>query len=92
MTLFTETTFVGIDPTAGQRPFVYAALNAELQLLAIGLGEINNVLAFVAGQQQALVAAYTGCLAANTPEQTCTLGHPDEGLMYLPVVELKARY
>lgn len=56
MILYTDTTFIGIDPTAGQRPFVYAALSSELRLLALGRGEINDVLAFAAGQRQALVA------------------------------------
>lgn len=73
MTFFTETTFIGIDPTAGRRPFIYAALNADLHLLAIGQGEINDVLAFVAGQQQALVAV-------------CAPRRPNLGLMKIPEV------
>jgi hypothetical protein len=56
MMFFTVSTFIGIDPTAGKRPFVYAALNGNLQLLALGQGEMNDVLAFVAGQRQARVA------------------------------------
>jgi hypothetical protein len=54
--LFTNTTFIGIDPTAGERPFVYAALDYELQLLALGQGGIDDVLAFAAGQKQAVAA------------------------------------
>lgn len=54
--LFENTTFLGIDPTAGQRPIVYAALDNELHLLALGAGALNDVLAFVAGLRQALVA------------------------------------
>lgn len=53
---YTTTTFIGIDPTAGQRPFTYAALDHERQLLALGQGGIDEVLAFVAGQRAALVA------------------------------------
>jgi hypothetical protein len=53
---FTDTTFVGIDPTAGQRPFSYAALDNDLRLMALGQGDMEEVLAFVAGQRQALVA------------------------------------
>lgn len=68
MTLFTDTAYIGIDPTAGQRPFVYAALNSNMQLLALGRGEMNDVLAFVAGQQQALVAV-------------CAPRQPNQGLM-----------
>lgn len=52
----TNTSFIGIDPTAGQRPFTYAALDQELHLLAIGQGDMDEVLAFVAGQRDALVA------------------------------------
>ncbi len=44
------------------------------------------------GELDALVAAYTACLAANHLEQVTILGHPDEGQTYLPVAELKPRY
>jgi len=44
MMLFTQTTFIGIDPTAGQRPFVYAALDSDLRLLALGEGDLDEVL------------------------------------------------
>ena len=54
--LFTHTTFIGIDPTAGGRPFTYTALNTELDLLALGQGNMDEVLAFVAGQREAIVA------------------------------------
>lgn len=50
------TTYIGIDPTAGQRPFTYAALDSDLRLLALGAGALDEVLAFVAGQRQAYVA------------------------------------
>jgi hypothetical protein len=51
-----NTTFIGIDPTAGQRPFSYTALDYNLHLLALGQGNMEEVLAFVAGQRQAYVA------------------------------------
>jgi len=54
--LFTKKTYIGIDPTAGQRPFTYAALDHDLGLLALGQGHIDEVLAFVAGQRAAVVA------------------------------------
>jgi hypothetical protein len=53
---FTQSTFIGIDPTAGQRPFAYAALDGDLKLLALGQAEMDEVLAFVAGQRRAFVA------------------------------------
>jgi hypothetical protein len=54
--LFTHSTFIGIDPTAGERPFTYAALNDGLELLALGHGNMEEVLAFIAGQREAMVA------------------------------------
>lgn len=53
---FTGSTFVGIDPTAGRKPFAYAALDDTLHLIALGYGSLEEVLAFTAGQQQAMVA------------------------------------
>jgi hypothetical protein len=50
------TTFIGIDPTAGQRPFTYAALDGDLSLLALGKGSLDEVLAFAGGQRRAFVA------------------------------------
>jgi hypothetical protein len=54
--LFAPRTFIGIDPTAGQRPFSYAALDNDLRPLAIGDGRLEDILAFAAGQRQAWVA------------------------------------
>lgn len=54
--LFTRSTFIGIDPTAGEKPFTYAALDSELGLLALGHGSIDDVVAFTAGQRQAFAA------------------------------------
>jgi hypothetical protein len=54
--LFTHTTFIGIDPTAGIRPINYAALDDGLKLLAMGEGSLDDILAFTAGQQHAYVA------------------------------------
>ena len=51
-----HTTFVGIDPTAGQRPFAYVALDHDLSLLALSQGSMDDVLAFVAGLRQAYVS------------------------------------
>ncbi len=53
---FTNITFIGIDPTAGEKPLVYAAINHEKRLLALSSGSLDDVLAFAAGQRQALVA------------------------------------
>ena len=66
--LFNETTFIGIDPTAGKRPMAYAALDQDLRLLALDEGDIEEITAFVGGQQAAYVAV-------NAPRR------PNQGLM-----------
>lgn len=71
--LFNNTTFLGIDPTAGQRPFVYVALDYECNLLALGEGHMDEVLAFAAGQREAIVAV-------------CGPRQPNQGLMGNPEV------
>lgn len=48
--------YIGIDPTAGHKPFAYAALDGNLRLTALGGGSLDEVLAFSAGQRQAMVA------------------------------------
>lgn len=70
---FTNATFIGVDPTAGQRPFPYAAIDAELRLLALGAGDMDEVLAFIAGQHEAVVAI-------------CAPRQPNQGLMRRPEV------
>jgi Protein of unknown function (DUF429) len=71
--LFANLTFIGIDPTAGQRPFSYAALDGDLRMLALGKGDMDEILAFVAGQRQAYVAV-------NAPTR------PNQGLLADPQV------
>jgi hypothetical protein len=63
-----HTTFLGIDPTAGQRPFAYVALDHDLNVLALGQNHIEDVLAFVAGLRQAFVAV-------------CAPRRPNQGVM-----------
>ncbi len=54
--LFNPRTFIGIDPTAGQKPFSYAALDQELRPVALGEGRLEDILAYAAGQRQAWIA------------------------------------
>jgi hypothetical protein len=49
-------TFIGIDPSGGRSPFTYAALDRERRLLALGAGELEDVLAFAGGQAAVLAA------------------------------------
>lgn len=66
--LFNPTTFIGVDPTAGHRPFAYAALDNDLRPLALGEGHLEDILAFAAGQRQAWVAV-------------CSPRRPNQGVM-----------
>jgi Protein of unknown function (DUF429) len=70
---YTRTTFLGIDPTAGDKPFVYAALDGDLRLLALDQGSIDDILAFAAGQRHAIAAV-------------CAPRRPNQGLMVRPEV------
>lgn len=54
---YSNTTYLGIDPTAGDKPLTYVALDQARSLLAIGQGDMEEVLAFVAGQRSAFTAA-----------------------------------
>lgn len=67
--LFSRTTFIGIDPTAGEKPFAYAALDNDLKLLALGHGSMDDVMAFAAGQRQ----AYVSVCAPRRTNQGCML-------------------
>ena len=51
-----HTLFIGIDPSGARDGLVYVALDADRQIFAIGGGKVSDVLAFLAGQSQALAA------------------------------------
>ncbi len=53
---FTDSVFVGIDPTSSQKPFTYAALDKGMNLIALADGELEDVIAFLGGQQSVTVA------------------------------------
>jgi len=54
--LFTDAVFVGVDPTAGSRPMHYAVLNGRLELQAMDAGDLESILAFIAGLDEPVVA------------------------------------
>lgn len=70
---FANTTFIGVDPTAGQKPFTYAALDQDQRLLALGAGSMDDILAFVGGQRQAYAAV-------------CAPSRPSQGILERPDV------
>lgn len=63
--LFTDAVYVGIDPTAGDRPIPYAALDKDLRLIALDQDDMEAVLAFVGGLEVAIV----GVDAPQSPNQ-----------------------
>jgi len=66
--LFNRMTFIGIDPTAGKRPNTYIAIDKDLHILALGEGGIEEITAFVGGQESAFVSI-------------CAPQRPNQGLM-----------
>jgi hypothetical protein len=70
---FSDLSYIGIDPTAGQRPFAYVAIDHDLHLLALSQGYLDDVLAFAAGQRRAYIAI-------------CAPRQPNQGLMEKPDV------
>jgi hypothetical protein len=54
--LFDTNLFIGVDPSGGRKSFSYAALDQNAKLVALNAGELDDVLAFIAGQPGALVA------------------------------------
>ena len=54
--LFSDSAFIGVNFTSGHKSFTYAALDKDLNLLALADGEMDDVTAFVAGQNSAIVA------------------------------------
>ena len=54
--LFNDSVWVGIDTTSGRKAFTYAALDRDLNLIALSEGELEEVTAFLGGQKSATVA------------------------------------
>lgn len=66
--LFSEAVFVGVDPTAGENPMCYAALDSNLRLFALTYDDLQGVLAFLGGLDSAIVGI-------NAPQR------PNQGLL-----------
>lgn len=74
--LYPKGLFVGINPASGRRPMRYAALDSDLRIVALDQGDLEQVLAFVAG-------AETSVVAVNAPQSL------SKGLMQRPEVRLQ---
>ena len=55
--LFKNTVFIGVDPPSGENSITYAALDKELNLIALSRGDISEVSAFAGGQKPPCLAA-----------------------------------
>ena len=74
-----QTIYIGVDPTGGQRPFTLAVLDDDLHLVALRQGELDEMLAYVGGQQQAWVAVS----APQRPNQGL-MGDPESAKPFRP--------
>jgi len=50
-----DTIFIGIETSSGRKPFTFAALDSECNLIALESGELETVLAFVSGKSNTFV-------------------------------------
>ena len=66
--LFSHTTFIGVDPTGRPRSMVYAAINRNLDLICLCTGSLEEINAFIGGQERAMIAI-------------CGPVRPNQGLM-----------
>ncbi len=95
--LFSKTTFIGIDPSGGRHPFTYAALDEDCRLVALAAGEVEQVLAFLGGQQATVVAVNAprcpnkGLVRKRLEIQSLTPGHLRGADMRLAEYELRER-
>lgn len=96
--LFTDSVYVGVDPTIGRKDFTYAALDADLNLVALADADIDDMTAFLGGQQSAFVAVNAplrvnrGLVKKSLEKGSLTPGHTYRGVdMRLVEYELRAR-
>jgi predicted nuclease with RNAse H fold len=95
--LFSKATFIGIDPSGGRNPFTYAALDEACQLVALAAGGVEEVLAFLGGQQATVVAVNAprcpnkGLVRKRLEKQSLTPGQLRGTDMRLAEYELRKR-
>lgn len=95
--LFSKRTFIGIDPSGGRHPFTYAAFDEDCQLVALAAGEIDEILAFLGGQQDTIVAINAphspnmGLVRKRFEKQSLTPGRLHGAEMRLVEFELRER-
>jgi len=93
--LFSKTTFIGVDLSGGRHPFTYAALDEDCHLVALANCEVEEVLAFLGGQQETIVAVNAphspnqGLVRKKLEKQSLTPGHLRGAEMRLVEHELR---
>jgi predicted nuclease with RNAse H fold len=95
---FTDSVYVGVDPTSGRKDFTYAALDGDLNLVALADADLDDMTAFLGGQQSAIVAVNApahvnqGLVKKMLEKSSLTPGHTFRGVdMRLAEYELRAR-
>jgi hypothetical protein len=61
--LFSKRIYIGVDPTSGRKAFTYAAIDQDMELVAMAGCDLDDLLAFIGGQQAVVVAV-------NAPSHT----------------------
>lgn len=96
--LFTDSVYVGVDPASGRRDFSYAALDGDLNLVALADADLDDLTAFLGGQQSAFVAVNApahvnrGLVKKTLEKSSLTPGHTFRGVdMRLVEYDLRAR-
>jgi predicted nuclease with RNAse H fold len=54
--LFTDSVYIGVDLNSGHKSLTYAALDRDLNLVALTDADMDDTLSFLAGQESAIVA------------------------------------
>jgi len=95
---FTDSVYVGVDPTSGRKDFTYAALDGDLNLVALADADLDDMSAFLGGQQSATVAVNApahvnrGLVKKKLEKGSLTRGHTFRGVdMRLAEHDLRAR-
>lgn len=82
---FDTSIFLGVDLSGGFKPATYAALGPNSRLLALGGGELEDVLAYIAGQRGVV-------MAVNAPSHTnAGLARQAEIRQSLPALRVAGR-
>ena len=95
---FTDSVYVGVDPTSGRKDFTYAALDGSLNLVALADADLDDMTAFLGGQRSAIVAVNApahvnkGLVKKKLEKESLTSGHTFRGIdMRLAEYDLRAR-